>query len=176
MLNVARPVPEKGVDWHGVFRDSAVFLTIEHGFRLGTEGATRRSFQQPFFPGYADAIANMHGWGDGDPFLVNYVGHPMQGAVTSFLWQHNDRAFRDVEFGRNSRYWKERLRGMAFSYVYSVQFEIGPLSEASIGHVQHLYPQVGFVDHVITPTIGTGWTIAEDALDRKVIQPPRSSR
>lgn len=173
MLNAIKPLPERetGVDWRGVIKDSMVFLAVEHGFRLATEGATRRGFEQPFFPGYADAVANMHGWGDGDPFLVNYVGHPMQGAVTSFMWQHRDRAFRDVEFGRNSRYWKERLRGMAFSYVYSVQFEIGPISEASIGHVQHLYPQVGFVDHVITPTIGTGWAIAEDVLDRKVIQP-----
>ncbi len=51
-----------------------------------------------------------------------------------------------------------------------MQFEIGPLSEATIGHIQQEYPQVGFVDHVITPTIGTGWTIAEDYLDRELIQ------
>ena len=75
-----------------------------------------------------------------------------------------------MEFGRNRRYWKEKMRGMAFAYVYSVQFEIGPISEASIGHIQSFYPQLGFVDHVITPTVGTGWAIAEDAMDRMVIQ------
>jgi hypothetical protein len=51
-----------------------------------------------------------------------------------------------------------------------VQFEIGPISEASIGHIQAQFPQQGFVDHVITPTVGLGWTLAEDSLDRYVIR------
>jgi hypothetical protein len=145
-------------------------LGVSHSFRYATEATTRRSFHQPFFPKYADAVANLHGWADGDPFLVNYVGHPMQGAVTNFMWQHDDRAYKTAEFGRNRRYWKARLRGMAFAYVYSVQFEIGPLSEASIGHIQGMYPQIGFVDHVITPTVGLGWAVGEDAIDRLLIQ------
>jgi hypothetical protein len=49
-------------------------------------------------------------------------------------------------------------------------FEIGPLSEASIGHIQKDFPQQGFVDHVVTPTVGLGWTIAEDALDQYVVK------
>jgi hypothetical protein len=151
--------------------DSAVFLTVAHAFRYATEGTTRRQFHEPFFPSYFASVSNLHGWADGDPFMVNYVGHPMQGAVTNFMWQHNDRAYRTIEFGRNRRYWKGRLRGMAFAYVYSVQFEIGAASEASIGHIQSFYPQVGFVDHVITPTVGLGWAVAEDAVDRKLIQP-----
>ena len=89
--------------------------------------------------------------------------------MAGFIWQHNDRAYRDVVFGENSRYWKAKLRGAAFSYLYSVQFEIGPLSEASIGHIQAQFPQQGFVDHVITPSVGLGWTLAEDSLDRYVI-------
>lgn len=154
-----------------LIRDSMRFLAIEHTFRLVTEQGTRNGIvNQPFFGGYLDAIRGLHGWSDGDEFYVNYVGHPMQGAVASYIWQHNDRAYRDVEFGKNRRYWKSKLRGLAFSYVYSVQFEIGPLSEASIGHIQKDYPEVGFVDHVITPTIGTGWAIAEDYLDRELIQ------
>jgi hypothetical protein len=48
--------------------------------------------------------------------------------------------------------------------------EIGPLSEASIGNIQAYYPQQGFVDHVVTPAIGLGWSIAEDALDRYPIR------
>jgi hypothetical protein len=164
------PTRETGVDWRGVIGDSLAFLAVSHTFRYATEATTRRSFDQPFFPKYSAAVANLHGWGDGDPFLVNYVGHPMEGAVAGFIWQHNDRAYRTVEFGRNRRYWKERLRGMGFAYVYSVQFEIGPISEASLGHIQGMYPQIGFVDHVITPIVGTGWAIAEDAIDRMVVQ------
>ncbi len=165
------PKRETGVDWLHLTADSLAFLAVSHTFRYASEGTTRRQFDKPFFPGYFASVTNLHGWADGDPFMVNYVGHPMEGAVAGFIWQHNDRAYRTVEFGRNRRYWKERLRGMAFAYVYSVQFEIGPLSEASIGHIQSFYPQVGFVDHVITPTVGTGWAIAEDAVDRKLIQP-----
>ena len=112
----------------------------------------------------------MHGWADGDTFLVNYIGHPMEGAVTGFIWQHNDRAYRDVVFGKNARYWKSKLRSAAFSYVFSVQFEIGPVSEASLGHIQAVYPAQGFVDHVVTPAIGMGWTILEDSLDRYLIR------
>jgi hypothetical protein len=162
---------ERGIDWKHLLLDSGGFLLCSHTYRILTEGTTRRSFNEPFFPNYAASVSNLHGWADGDPFMVNYIGHPMQGAVASFIWQHNDRAFRTVEFGRNRRYWKLRMRGMAFAYVYSAQFEIGAVSEASLGHIQSFYPQVGFVDHVITPTIGTGWAVAEDAVDRMVIQP-----
>ena len=168
---ISTPVArETGVDWKHLIGSSLAFLAVSHTYRYATESTTRRSFDEPFFPNYGKAVANLHGWGDGDPFLVNYVGHPMEGAVAGFIWQHNDRAYRTVEFGRNRRYWKERLRGMGFAYVYSVQFEIGPISEASLGHIQDMYPQVGFVDHVITPIVGTGWAIAEDSIDRIVIQ------
>jgi hypothetical protein len=94
----------------------------------------------------------------------------MEGAVTGLIWQYNDRAYRDVVFGKNARYWKSKLRSAAFAYVFSVQFEIGPVSEASIGHIQSEYPAQGFVDHVVTPAIGMGWTILEDSLDRYLIR------
>lgn len=164
------PKKEHGINWAGVLEGSLAFLTVEHAFRIATEQGTRDAFHTPFFPGYFDSVKSLHGWADGDPFLVNYFGHPMQGAVSGFIWQHNDRAYRTVEFGKNSRYWKSKLRSAAFAYIYSVQFEIGPLSEASLGHIQGLYPQQGFVDHVVTPTVGLGWTIAEDSIDRYVVR------
>ena len=165
------PIKPKGVDWFGLTKTSFSFLALEHGFRFLTEPQTRENITaRPFLRGYVDAVTNLHGFGDGDPFYVNYVGHPMQGAVAGYIWQHNDRAYRDVEFGRNRRYWKEKLRGAAFSAIYSVQFEIGPVSEASIGFIQSDRPQVGFVDQIITPSIGLAWTIAEDWLDRDVVQ------
>lgn len=170
VLGSSPVIRQTGVDWGHLIGSSLSFLAVSHVYRYATEATTRRSFHQPFFPKYSAAVANLHGWGDGDPFMVNYVGHPMEGAVAGFLWEQNDRAFRTIEFGRNRRYWKGRMRGMAFAYVYSVQFEIGPISEASIGHVQGMYPQIGFVDHVITPIVGTGWAIAEDSIDRILVQ------
>ena len=160
----------EGVDWTGVFRASMRFLLIEHTFRVMTEPGTRAGLKGPFLHNYTAAVSNLHGWADGDEFYVNYVGHPMQGSVAGFLWVHNDRKYRAAEFGRNPLYWKSRLRATAFAWAYSVQFEIGPLSEASIGGVQAVYPAQGFVDHVITPIGGIGWMIAEDVLDEYLIK------
>jgi hypothetical protein len=170
LLKPVRENTKQGVDWGHLFEQSFAFLSVEHAFRCATEKETRRNFSGPFFQGYFNAVGNLHGWNDGDPFIVNYVGHPMQGAVSGYLWTHNDRAYRDIQFGQNRRYWKGKLRAAAFSYVYSVLFEIGPISEASIGHTQAEYPQQGFVDHVVTPVIGLGWSITEDALDQYLIR------
>jgi hypothetical protein len=49
---------------------------------------------------------------------------------------------------------------------YSLQFEIGPLSEASIGNVGMRPETTGWVDHVVTPAGALGLMVAEDALDR----------
>ena len=173
--SVIRPVritteQQKGVDWGRLVNQSLFFLIFENAFRCATEQGTRDGFSNPFFRGYLNSVGNLHGWNDGDPFLVNYVGHPMQGAVSGYLWTQNDRGYRDIQFGSNRRYWKGKLRGAAYSYVYSALFEIGPMSEASIGNIQAYYPQQGFVDHVVTPVIGLGWSIAEDALDQYFIR------
>src|SRR5215467_2007723 len=161
---------ERGVDWRHLFEQSFAFLSFEHAFRCATEDGTRQNFSGSFLGGYLNSAGNLHGWNDGDPFIVNYVGHPMQGAVSAYLWTQNDRAYRDIQFGQNRRYWKGKLRAAAFSYVYSVLFEIGPVSEATIGHIQSEYPQQGFVDHIVTPVIGLGWSITEDALDQYLIR------
>jgi len=160
----------KGIDWGGLVRSSFLFLGVEHGFRIATEPGTRDGLRQPFLSGYADSLSSLRGWSDGDPFIVNYIGHPIQGAVSGFIWANHDRSYRTVEFGDGSVYWKSRLRAAAFSAVYSAQFEVGPFSEASIGQVQKYYPQQGFVDHAVTPVIGTAWMVAEDALDKYVIK------
>jgi len=158
-----------GIDWGGVLKGSAGFLAVEHSFRILTEAGTRQGMNQ--IPrGYLNAVGNLHGWADGDEFYVNYVGHSMQGAVAAYIWAQNDRQYKNVEFGLNSRYWKGRLRATAFSWVYSTQFEIGPISEASIGQVQAHHPQQGLVDHVATPVAGLAWMLAEDALDKYVIK------
>ncbi len=162
---------EDSVQWGPLLRQSAVFLGIEHGFRFATEAGTRDGLNDGgFFSGYASSVANLHGWADGDPFIVNYVGHPMQGSVSGDIWIQNDPRYRTAEFGRNRRYWISSLRAAAFAWAYSEQFEIGPISEASLGHVQHYFPQQGYVDHVITPVVGFGWMVAEDFLDRHIVK------
>ncbi len=160
---------ESQVQWVPLLKQSSLFLGIEHGFRLATEPGTREGSRGSYFKGYLNSVRNLRGWSDGDEFYVNYVGHPLQGAIAGNIWVQNDPEYRGFEFGKDPRYWRGRLRAMAFSWAYSTQFEIGPLSEASIGQIQSKPPAIGFVDHVVTPVVGTGWMLAEDWLDKHVI-------
>ena len=147
-----------------------LYLTMMHAFRWAKEPGTRAG-GIGLGDGYLRSVGNLHGWADGDPFYVNYIGHPMQGAVSGRLYLLNDARYNRTEFGKSREYWKGRLRATAFAWALSEQFEIGPLSEASIGHIQADFPQQGFVDHVITPAVGLAWMLCEDALDRYAIRP-----
>ena len=161
---------EGGIRWRSLIQESLILTALQHAGRVASEDDTRAGLGGRFFPGWGRSVANLHGWADGDPFMVNYIGHPAEGAAAGFLFVRNDPKYQRVEFGRNRDYWRSRLRAAAWSWVYSTQFEIGPLSEATIGKVQSWFPQQGFVDQVITPSFGLGWMIAEDAIDKYVIK------
>lgn len=160
----------RGIEWGGLLADSTKFLLFQHAFRLATEVDTRKGLRGPFLQNYVNSVTNIHGWNDGDPFFVNYIDHPMEGSVAGYLEIAHDPRYRHAQFGRSSQYWKSRLRAMAFSAGYSLQFEIGPVSEASIGGIQRVPLKTGVVDWVITPTVGFGWMIGEDAIDKYFIQ------
>ncbi len=148
------------------------FLTVENAYRWATEKYTREAtIHGQFFTGWGSAVGSLHGWGDGDEFLTNYIGHPMEGAVSGYIFSHNDPKYREEEFGENRAYWRGKTRAFVFSALYSVAFEIGPYSESTIGKVQAYWPQQGLVDWAITPTIGLAWTVAEDSLDKYVVEP-----
>jgi hypothetical protein len=165
-----------GFQWRKAYRQSLMFLGIQHSFRLLTEPSTRADLKGPFFRDWFTSICNLRGWRDGDPFLVNYIGHPMQGAVTGYIQIHNDPRGLRQEISRDKAYWKSRFKAFAWSAIYSFQFELGPLSESSIGNVglkpsdTSKHPQA-WVDLVVTPVLGTAWLVGEDALDRWVVRP-----
>jgi hypothetical protein len=159
-----------GFQWKSAAWQSGLFLGFQHGFRLGTETGTRAELKGPFLRDWGRSIRSVEGWSDGDPWIVNYVGHPMMGAISGFIQVQNDPLYKRATFGKNSHYWKSRLRALAFSTAYSTQFELGPVSEASIGNVQMHPPENGMCDWVVTPTVGLGWQIAEDALDRMLVR------
>jgi hypothetical protein len=58
---------------------------------------------------------------------------------------------------------------MGWAALYSTQFEIGPISEATIGHVGKEEGTAGYSDLVVTPLGGLGMLVLEDAVDRFVI-------
>jgi len=168
-----RPVEggkKRGVDWDGLLKQTSFFLAVEQGYRIGTQPNTRSALKGEFFDDWFKSVASTNGWGDGDDFLTNYIGHPMMGSVTGHIYVNNDPAARKQTFSWDSSYWNGRLKGMAWSAVYSTQFELGPISEASIGNVgNHGKSLSGFVDLVVTPIGGLGWQVGEDILDKYLV-------
>jgi hypothetical protein len=161
----------QGVQWKPLLRHSFNYLGVMHAFRIATEAGTRDALTKNMFGGYFKALGSMHGWSDGDGYYENYLGHPLEGAVAAYIWIHNDIRYRTVEFGSSRDYWMSRLRAYGYAWAFSEQFEIGPISEASIGQIQRICCAYGFVDHIITPNGGLAWVVAGDALDRYVVRP-----
>ncbi len=177
--------------WKAAFWQSLGFLAFGHGFRLANDdGARYLLIHKPFWHDYWASSDNFHmlRWGDGDSFIVNYIGHPMEGAVYGDIFLNNDPKGRAARFGKSSNYWYSRLKAMAWATVWEAYFEIGPvLSETAIGNeggytyypgcgpapcAKEIKPatnNTGWVDFVITPVVGMGWIIMEDAIEREFV-------
>lgn len=156
---------DDGVDVLGTFGDSLKLLLIEHSIRIAAQDKTRRELGGPFWSDYRNSLRVPHQWEDSDAWWVNYIGHPIHGASAGYIWlDHDPRA--PVEIGLTRRYWATRGQAAIWSAAYSLQFEFGPLSEASIGNVGMRHEMTGWVDHVVTPVGAFGLIVGEDALDR----------
>jgi hypothetical protein len=161
--------PGASVDKAGVFFDSLALLAIEHGIRVATQPKTRDELSGSFWGDYRRSLHVPKHWEDTDPWFVNYIGHPIHGAAAGYLWiEHDLHAPNTIEF--DNRYWASRGRAAAFAAAYSFQFEVGPISEASIGNVGLRPETTGWVDYVVTPTGAFGLVIAEDLLDKFLVQ------
>lgn len=169
-MNFVAPVviEKPKFNWNGAVRQSFYFLSLEQGFRM-FQSKTRQEFAGPFFRDYVNSIKGIRGWNDGDTFFTNYVAHPLQGSVSGYIQVQNDPAGIDREFGKSHEYWNSRLKAFAWSAAYSTQFEIGLYSEATLGNVGLKPGMGGYSDLVMTPLGGFGLILAEDALDRFVV-------
>jgi hypothetical protein len=159
----------QGADIVGAFKDSLRLLLIEHGTRVIFQEKTRRELDGPFFPDYRRSARWPTQWDDTDAWWVNYIGHPIHGSAAGYLWIDHEPG-DPVTISRSRNYWTSRVRATAFAASYSLQFELGPLSEASIGNVGMDPDTTGWVDHVVTPLGAFGFIVAEDALDRYFVQ------
>jgi hypothetical protein len=189
---VAVQMPRAKFSWRPALWQSFEFLVMEHAFRLASDSYARYLlFHKPFWNDYSSSANHfyMNRWGDGDDFLVNYIGHPLEGAVSGGIFIQNDPVASTARFGRSAVYWKSRLKAMAWASVYSAYFEIGPvLSETALGNeggysyipgcgmegkcvkqdgreYKPATNNTGWVDFIVTPTVGTGWIILEDAIE-----------
>jgi hypothetical protein len=171
------------VSWWRVLSQSFFFLSTQHLGNIAMDHDTRNALENGTFWGdYVYCVEHYRWWRwkDDDPFFVDYVGHPMMGAVTSSIYEQNDPKQRALMYENTRRYWMGRLRAMAYSAAYSAQWKVGPLSEASIGNTGLFYytrardgvwtNETGMQDFFITPIGGLAWNVGEDVLDRYVLK------
>ena len=168
------------VHWKPLLEQSLEFTLLQHSARLAMYPDLRSNLTHGhWLENWGASIANQRitHWNDGDSLTTNYLGHPAMGSVASFLYIQNDPRSRDLVFHNTRQYWTSRLHALAFAAAYSAQWEIGPLSEASLGNTGKAYYMkngrltngTGATDFVVTPLVGTAWSVGEDVLDREVI-------
>ena len=153
----------------GALADSLRLLVLEHSTRIAFQHKTRRELSGPFFSDYVRSVRMPRTWDDGDHWSINYVGHPIHGAAAGYIWLDHEDGAHDPALGFSAEYWSSRGRATAWAAVYSIQFEFGPFSEASIGNVGLRPNTTGWVDHVVTPAGALGFLVAEDAVDRYLV-------
>ena len=177
--------------YKGLIWQSLAFDGVEDGYRLATDHYLRHLIADgPFWHDYFASLQHwdMNRWADGDSFLVDDIGHPMQGAVSGFIEVQNSPTQRVQRFGKSRAYWHSRFLALMWATVFSTQQKIGPLGEAAVGNdggytytpgCEFNCPTVpgktpkylnntGWTDFIMTPAGGTVWMVFEDFLDREV--------
>lgn len=162
--------PSGGFKWKGALLQSGVLLGVQHSLRMWQE-KTRDHLGGPFWHDYVESVNGLEGWDDGNPFVTNYIGHPLMGGISGFIQIQNDPRGIALEWSPDdSAYWKSRSKALAWAAAYSTSFELAPWGEAGIGNVGYDPGTMGWVDLVITPLAGFGWILMEDYLDKAVIR------
>jgi hypothetical protein len=185
---------EEPYHWKGLLLQSFAFDMLQNATRVMTADQNDRHLllNKPYWSNYWASLQqfNMRRWNDGDAISVNYIGHPMEGAIAGYIEVQNDPRGRLLQISRDPRYWKSRGRAFLWETIYSTAWEIGPIGETAIfNQGGFTYPlgckkndltceatarytnNTGWVDFIITPTAGTLWLIGEDTLDRYVTNP-----
>jgi len=134
----------------------------EHVMRIATQEFTRTQLEGKFWPEYFDSVHVPQQWGDKDHWQVNYIGHAISGGAFARIWMEQ----REPKEAGHATYFKGLGRALIYATLFSIQYEMGPMSEASIGNVGLNPADLGWGDYVWTPIGGVLWTMGEDAIDR----------
>ncbi|MFZ0037874.1 MAG: hypothetical protein WAK91_10655 [Candidatus Acidiferrales bacterium] len=169
--------------WRPALLEQAEDLTVEEVWNLTTNkwiwyATTHGHWFQDWMQ--ADAGFRFSRWNDSNPILDDYVGHPIMGAIAMDIFVQNDPRGKTLQFENSKAYWHSRLWALLWSTIYSAQWKLGPVSEASFGNTgQHVYFDhdakkwtngTGSVGLVVTPIGGWVWAIGEDLADKAIIR------
>jgi hypothetical protein len=128
---------QSNIHWDSLIGEEFLYIAVKTGDRA-FQAKTRNNFGGPFFSDWEYIVQhiNVNRWSDGGKWFTNNVGHPMDGSIYAFIYRRNDDGVRDLRFDLHDReYRKGILKAFLVSSLASVESEIGPLSEATIGHV-----------------------------------------
>jgi hypothetical protein len=193
-ISVVAPEPprKQGFHWRRASFESFTFFSIEQAYVVKDDFRwvviEKGTPFNHYWRDYKQSLSTwVHsGWNDGDPALYSYLGHPIQGAMTSYIQIQNDPQGEKLEFSNTKAYWRSRLKATLWNTVYSTQWNIGPLSEMTFEKygtrarppwnqngtwpckTRNCFTGVGQVDLVITPVGGLGWLLMEDLLDKDI--------
>jgi hypothetical protein len=183
-------------NWGKALKESVTFIAIEQAWVVHTDFPWVVSERGvPFNHYWRDYKQSLErwwevGWSAGENPMYNYVGHPIQGAITEYIFFQNDPKSRYLELSKSKAYWYSRIKGTIFNGVYSTQWSIGPLSEMTVEKygsndrppwtasgafpcnpkIETCYWGVGKVNLVMTPVGGLGWVLAEDWMDKNIVR------
>src|SRR5437016_11197814 len=121
--------------WRPALNQLGEFLVIETGWNLATNYWVREAtFRGPWLKDYFNSVSgfSFSRWTDDNPWYDDYVGHLMMGAVAIDIYIHNDPRGKSLELQNTKAYWHSRLRALLWSTLYSAQWKLGPISEASL--------------------------------------------
>lgn len=167
---VQAPPKQPGFYWKGAAGQTFAWLAIEQSFRM-VQQKTRDHLGGRFFHQWFASVENLHGWNDGDSIFTNYIAHPLHSSVAGYIEIQNDSAGRSLQFANTGRYWMSRLRALGWAELYEVQWHLGPISEASIGHVGRPGTHtLGYVNIATSAPGGLGLIVLEDWLDLRIVQ------
>lgn len=194
IIGAQEAAPNESFHWGRALLESFMFLSIEQAYVVKDDWRwVTIENGVPFNHYWRDYKQSLQswvdaGWNDGDDPLYNYLGHPIQGALTSYIQIQNDPQGRNLEFSNTKEYWWSRLKATMWNAAYSTQWSIGPLSELTVEKYgskarppwnrdatwpcksKNCYTGVGQVNLVITPLGGLGWLVGEDLLDKHVVR------
>ena len=152
-----------GIEWRPVLSESMFFLTAQHLTRF-TEDRTVRELDGPFLKDWFDSVGSLDRFSDGGHIFTNWIAHPLMGSVTTHILGQNDPEYLANRIGSGDRYWRAKGKQFIFATVYSVQFEIGPVSESSLGNIHQAW-----IDLAVTSSLGTVWSVYEDLIAQHVL-------
>jgi hypothetical protein len=179
----------------GAFIQTFNVNLLFHVWRVAFDPGLRYNVaHKPFWHDYGASFKgyDMSNWGDGDDFVVNDIGHPLEGAVFGRVFLQNSPR-SNVVIGMHRDYWISRLKAMGWATAWSVQLELGPVSETSFGNQggftyvpgcgvylscvnnpEYRKPpttNTGWTDFIVTPLVGTAWILGEDTIDKYIVSP-----